>query len=69
MTTIRKIRETKEFSIKDVATICDIPVTTLYDVETGRKGVLAKRAQKISDLLGEPLDRLFIPTYYRAKIT
>jgi len=66
---IREIRETKGFSIKDVATACDIPITTLYDVETGRKGVLAKRAKKIAFFLGVPLDKLFVPTYYRAKIS
>ncbi len=66
---IREIRETKGFSIKDVAAACDIPITTLYDVETGRKGILAKKAKKISFFLGEPLDKLFVSTYYRAKIS
>ncbi|MCI0767282.1 helix-turn-helix transcriptional regulator [Bacillus sp. TL12] len=68
MTNIREIRESKGISVKGVAIACDIPLTTLYDVETGRKSVLAKRAQRIAEYLDEPLDKLFTPTYYRAKV-
>ncbi|PEF34334.1 helix-turn-helix domain-containing protein [Bacillus wiedmannii] len=63
------IREAKGLSVKVVAIACDIPLTTLYDVETGRKSVLAKRAKRIAEFLDEPLDKLFISTYYRAKVT
>jgi transcriptional regulator with XRE-family HTH domain len=69
MTKLREIRETKSISAKSIAIACNVPLTTVYDVETGRKSVLAQRATKIAEFLDEPLDQLFIPAYYRAKAT
>lgn len=47
MTKLREIRETKSISAKSIAIACNVPLTTVYDVETGRKSVLAQRAQKL----------------------
>lgn len=65
-TMIREYRESKDISIKELSKGVKIPVCTLYDVETGRKGLKANKAKKMADFLGVPTENLFRPTYYRA---
>ncbi|MED1406688.1 helix-turn-helix transcriptional regulator [Bacillus mycoides] len=68
MTVLRKIRESKGFTINEVSKGSKIPASTLYDLESGRKGLISSRAKSIADFLGVPIDNLFFATYYRAKL-
>ncbi|MGY4558783.1 helix-turn-helix domain-containing protein [Bacillus thuringiensis] len=68
MTILRELRESKGFTINEVSKGSKIPISTLYDVESGRKGLISSRAKSISDFLGEPVENLFFATYYRAKL-
>ncbi|EJV75614.1 helix-turn-helix transcriptional regulator [Bacillus hominis] len=67
MTVLREIRESKGYTIKEVSRGSKIPISTLYDVESGRKGLIFNRAKSISDFFEEPIENLFFATYYRAK--
>ncbi|MEK4745769.1 MULTISPECIES: helix-turn-helix domain-containing protein [Bacillus] len=68
MTVLREFRELKGYTINEVSKGSKIPVSTLYDVESGRKGLISSRAKSISDFFGEPVENLFFATYYRAKL-
>ena len=68
MTVLREFRESKGYTINEFSKGSKIPVSTLYDVESGRKGLICSRAKSISDFLGEPVEKLFFATYYRAKL-
>ncbi|PEK69604.1 helix-turn-helix domain-containing protein [Bacillus pseudomycoides] len=65
-TTVREYRESKGLTIKELSKGAKIPVSTLYDVETGRRSLKANKAKKMADVLGVPIENLFKPTYYRA---
>ncbi|PFX91612.1 XRE family transcriptional regulator [Bacillus mycoides] len=68
MTKLRKIRESKGFTIQEVSDASNIPVKTLYHIETGKKGLIEKRAKDLANLFGEPIEKIFFATYYRAKL-
>ncbi|MEN1938251.1 helix-turn-helix transcriptional regulator [Paenibacillus sp. 102] len=68
MTVLREIRESKGYTINEVSNGSKIPVSTLYDVESGRKGLISSRAKSIADFCGVPIESLFFATYYRAKL-
>lgn len=68
LTILREFRESKGYTINEVSKGSKIPVSTLYDIESGRKGLISSRAKSISDFLGEPVEKFFLATYYRAKL-
>jgi transcriptional regulator with XRE-family HTH domain len=68
LTVLREFREAKGLTVKEISDYSNIPIRTLYDVENGRKGLVAKRASKIAEYLGEPVETLFFATYYRVKL-
>ncbi|MDC2867333.1 helix-turn-helix transcriptional regulator [Bacillus sp. BP-3] len=68
MTMLRNIRELKGLTILDVSQASNIPVKTLYHIETGKKGLIEKRARVLANLFNEPIEKLFLATYYRAKL-
>ncbi|KEK21856.1 helix-turn-helix domain-containing protein [Bacillus gaemokensis] len=68
MTVLKEFRESKGYTINEVSNGSKIPASTLYDVESGRKGLISSRAKSISDFFGEPVENLFFATYYRAKL-
>lgn len=68
MTIIRNVREEKGLTIKEVSRISNIPIKTLYHIETGKKGIVENRAFILARLLEQPVEKLFFPTYYRAKL-
>lgn len=68
LTPIRATREAKGLTIKQVAGDLRVPKSVLQEIEIGRKGTIAQRAQKIADYYMEPIERLFTPTYYREKL-
>ncbi|MCR6819128.1 helix-turn-helix domain-containing protein, partial [Bacillus thuringiensis] len=45
MTVIRNIRESKGLTIQELSEASEIPVKTLYHIETGTKGVIENRAK------------------------
>ncbi|MFV5897198.1 helix-turn-helix domain-containing protein [Bacillus cereus] len=65
-TTVREYRESKGLSINELSKGAKIPVSTLYDVETGRRSLKANKAKKMAEFLEVPIETLFKPTYYRA---
>ena len=68
LTVLREFRESKGYTINEFSKGSKIPVSTLYDGESCRKGLICSRAKSISDFLGEPVEKLFFATYYRAKL-
>ncbi|HHP1130188.1 MULTISPECIES: helix-turn-helix transcriptional regulator [Bacillus cereus group] len=67
-TVLRKVREEKDLTVRELSLGTNIPENTLYSIETGRSGVNAKRARTISTYLKEPLERLFESSLYHAKL-
>lgn len=67
MTLIRMFREKKHLTIHDVATDLGFPVSSLTQIEIGKKGTNAIRAQIIADYFGKPIDDLFEPKFYLAR--
>ncbi|MEW9184172.1 helix-turn-helix transcriptional regulator (plasmid) [Bacillus mycoides] len=68
MSALRNVRETRGLTIQEVSQASNIPVKTLYNIETGKKGIIEKRARILADLFNEPIDKIFLATYYRAKL-
>ncbi|KKZ91361.1 MULTISPECIES: helix-turn-helix transcriptional regulator [Bacillus] len=68
MTIIRNIRESKGLSIQELSDASEIPLKTLYHIETGTKGVIENRAKVLADIFNEPIEKLFFATYYRARL-
>ncbi|MEK4710916.1 MULTISPECIES: helix-turn-helix transcriptional regulator [unclassified Bacillus (in: firmicutes)] len=68
MSVLRNVRETRGLTIQEVSQASKIPVKTLYNIETGKKGIIEKRARILADLFNEPIDKIFLATYYRAKL-
>lgn len=68
LTVLREIRESKGYTIIEVSKGSKIPASTLYDVESGRKGLIFSRAKSIADFFEEPIENLFFATYFRAKL-
>ncbi|PED93006.1 transcriptional regulator [Bacillus toyonensis] len=68
MTIIRNIRESKGVSIQELSDASEIPMKTLYHIETGTKGVIENRAKVLADIFNEPIEKLFFATYYRARL-
>ncbi|ETT85970.1 helix-turn-helix domain-containing protein [Bacillus mycoides] len=68
MTVLREIRESKGYTINEVSKGSKIPSSTLYDVESCRKGLITSRANSIANFLGVPIENLFFATYYRANL-
>ncbi|MBE7129616.1 MULTISPECIES: helix-turn-helix transcriptional regulator [Bacillus cereus group] len=68
MTVIRNIRESKGLSIQELSDASEIPLKTLYHIETGTKGVIENRAKVLADIFNEPIEKLFFATYYRARL-
>ncbi|MDM5436549.1 helix-turn-helix transcriptional regulator [Bacillus hominis] len=68
MSALRNVRETRGLTIQKVSQASKIPVKTLYNIETGKKGIIEKRARILADLFNEPIDKIFLATYYRAKL-
>lgn len=68
LTVIRNIRESKGLTIQELSEASEIPVKTLYHIETGTKGVIENRAKVLADIFNEPIEKLFFATYYRARL-
>lgn len=68
MTILREVRELQDLSMKALSINVNIPVSTLYDVETGRRSIGASNAIEISKYYNVSVEELFIPTYYRVKV-
>ncbi|QWH75365.1 XRE family transcriptional regulator (plasmid) [Bacillus mycoides] len=68
-TAMRNIREETGMTIKQVATDLRVNPRVLQEIETGKKGTNAKRAHLIATYFGIPIEVLFTPIYYRAKVT
>ncbi|HHP1116851.1 MULTISPECIES: helix-turn-helix transcriptional regulator [Bacillus cereus group] len=68
MTVIRNVRESKGLSMQELSDASEIPLKTLYHIETGTKGVIENRAKVLADIFNEPIEKLFFATYYRARL-
>ncbi|EJP83694.1 helix-turn-helix transcriptional regulator [Bacillus mycoides] len=68
MSALRNVREARGLTIQEVSQASKIPVKTLYNIETGKKGIIEKRARILADLFNEPIEKIFLSTYYRAKL-
>ncbi|MES1052931.1 helix-turn-helix transcriptional regulator [Bacillus thuringiensis] len=68
MTILREVRELQDLSMKALSINVNIPVSTLYDVETGRRSIGASKAIEIAKYYNVSVEELFIPTYYRVKV-
>ncbi|EJR30896.1 helix-turn-helix transcriptional regulator [Bacillus mycoides] len=68
MSALRNVREARGLTIQEVSQASKIPVKTLYNIETGKKGIIEKRARILADLFNEPIEKVFLSTYYRAKL-
>lgn len=59
LTVIRNIRESKGLTIQELSEASEIPVKTLYHIETGTKGVIENRAKLLANIFNEPIENLF----------
>ncbi|MED3174897.1 helix-turn-helix transcriptional regulator [Bacillus thuringiensis] len=68
MTVIRNIRESKGLTIQELSEASEIPVKTLYHIETGTKGVIENRAKLLANIFNEPIENLFFCYVLSSKI-
>ncbi|MFE6139364.1 helix-turn-helix transcriptional regulator [Bacillus sp. NPDC057893] len=68
MSALRNVREARGLTIQEVSQASKIPVKTLYNIENGKKGIIEKRAMILADLFNEPIEKIFLSTYYREKL-
>ncbi|MFE4763729.1 helix-turn-helix domain-containing protein [Bacillus mycoides] len=68
MSALRNVREARRLTIQEVSQASKIPVKTLYNIETGKKGIIEKRARILGYLFNAPIEKIFLSTYYRAKL-
>ncbi len=68
LTVLREIRESKGYTIIEVSKGSKIPASTLYDVESGRKGLIFSRAKSIADFFEEPIEKLFFCNLLPGKV-
>lgn len=54
--------------MQELSDASEIPLKTLYHIETGTKGVIENRAKVLADIFNEPIEKLFFATYYRARL-
>jgi DNA-binding XRE family transcriptional regulator len=54
--------------LKKVAADLNLNKSVLQAIESGRKSTIAERAHSIAAFYNRPVEELFIPTYYRARI-
>lgn len=59
MSALRNVREARGLTIQEVSQASKIPVKTLYNIETGKKGIIEKRARILADLFNEPIEKIF----------
>lgn len=62
------MRESKGLTIQELSHASEIPIKTLYHIETGTKGVIENRAKVLANIFNEPIEKLFFATYYRARL-
>ncbi|PEA83839.1 helix-turn-helix domain-containing protein [Bacillus pseudomycoides] len=65
---IRNIRDEKGLLLKKVAADLNLNKSVLQAIESGRKSTIAERAHSIATFYNRPVEELFVPTYYRARI-
>jgi DNA-binding XRE family transcriptional regulator len=54
--------------LKKLQQILNLNKSVLQAIESGRKSTIAERAHSIAAFYNRPVEELFIPTYYRARI-
>lgn len=54
--------------LKKVAADLNLNKSVLQAIESGRKSTIAERAHSIAAFYNLPVEELFVPTYYRARI-
>lgn len=67
VTCLKGIRESKGFTLQQVAKELNINPTVLYEIEKGTKSTISIRAMNIAKYYNLPIGDLFTPAYYRAK--
>ncbi|CAI8815342.1 HTH cro/C1-type domain-containing protein [Bacillus pseudomycoides] len=65
---IKNIRSEQGMLLKKVAADLSLNKSVLQAIESGKKSTIAERAQSIASFYGRPVEELFVPTYYRARI-
>jgi DNA-binding XRE family transcriptional regulator len=66
---IKNIRNEQGMLLKKVAKAdLNLNKSVLQAIESGRKSTIAERAHSIAAFYNRPVEELFIPTYYRARI-
>jgi len=66
-TVLRKVREDKNLTVKEISLKTEVPENTLFRIEQGRCGLNAARAKNISRCLQEPMECLFEASAYYPK--
>lgn len=65
---IKNVRNEQGMLLKKVAADLNLNKSVLQAIESGRKSTIAERAHSIAAFYNRPVEELFIPTYYRARI-
>ncbi|EJR94291.1 MULTISPECIES: helix-turn-helix transcriptional regulator [Bacillus cereus group] len=68
ITVIKSIRNDQGMLLKKVASDLNLNKSVLQAIESGKKSTIAERAQSIAAFYGRPVEELFVPAYYRARI-
>lgn len=66
-TYLKRIRESKGITLQQVAKELNMNPTVLYEIEKGIKSTISIRAQQIASYYNQPVDKIFVPSYYKAK--
>lgn len=66
---LETLRIKNDYSQSEMAKMLDIPVSTYYVYETGKRKVPIDVAQKIAEILNEDINNIFLPaTFTLSKI-
>ncbi|MED4714261.1 MULTISPECIES: helix-turn-helix transcriptional regulator [Bacillus] len=60
-------RVNKSLSLEKLSQKLHIKPQVLHAIEKGKSGVNAERAEKISAIFNQPVEYIFVPTYYRVR--
>lgn len=67
--TLETIRIAKGYSQSEMARKLDIPTSTYYVYETGKRKVPMDIAEKVSEILGEAINDIFLPATFTVSKT
>ncbi len=68
MSLLRKSRKEKGFTLEHVEKLTGIPHSLMSQIENGQRSINVERAQELSEIYQVPMESIFDPVRFAAKI-